>query len=85
MKVLDSVFGNRKEWRRKKFYHQDTLETHYIGKCRIVLQFEKKVGWSEDHFVTCSSSLKFVFEKKNSTVTFSGVVEGRNHLNALRF
>jgi hypothetical protein len=82
MKVLDIVFENRKEWRRKKFYHHDTQETLYIGQSRIVLQFEKIVSCS---FETCSSCLKFVFEKKNSTVTFSGVVEGRNHLKVLRF
>jgi hypothetical protein len=84
LKKLDTIFENRKEWRRKKFYHQDSEGSHYIGQCRIVLQLQKKVSWA-NIFVSCSSDLKIEFDKKNSVLMFSGTVEGRNQIKALRF
>jgi hypothetical protein len=84
LKKLDTIFENGKEWRRKKFYHQDSEGSHYIGQCRLVLQFQKKVSWTNT-FVSCSSDLKIEFDKKNSVLMFSGTVEGRNQIKALRF
>jgi hypothetical protein len=85
MKKLDTIFENRKEWRKKKFYHQDSEESQYIGQCRIVLQVQKKVSWTVNTFVTCSSDFKLEFDKKNSVLHFKGTVEGRNQIKALRF
>jgi hypothetical protein len=73
------------EWRKKSFYHQDTVGAIFQGTCEVVLEVEKKVDWAGGGFITCASPLELMFEKKNSLFSFSGVVEGRNKVQAFRF
>jgi hypothetical protein len=73
-------------WRRKEFFHQDSEgKDHYQGTCEVILELEKKVSWAGNIYMPCSCVFKLHFDKNKSLFSFSGVVEGRNKVNAFRF
>jgi hypothetical protein len=84
LKQLDKILLTS-DWRKMKFYHQDSVGAHFQGTCKVVLMVEKKVEWAGGAFIDCPCDMVFSYTKKTSLFSFSGVLEGRNKVKAFRF